>query len=51
MYSANVIDMYSNSGLNMHNFIKYTFEGVHLTNEGYQFVKEYFINEMIKFLK
>ena len=51
MYSANVIDMYSNSGLNMHNFTKYTFEGVHLTNEGYQFVKEYFINEMIKFLK
>lgn len=36
-YSCPVIDMYSISGINRFNLKKYTFEGVHPTNEAYAF--------------
>ena len=36
-YSCPVIDMYSISGINRSNLKKYTFEGVHPTNEAYVF--------------
>lgn len=37
-YACPVADMYSNSGLNRFNLPRYTFEGVHPTNEGYEYI-------------
>ena len=37
MYSCVVCDMYANGGLNYLTLPTYTFEGVHPTNEGYEF--------------
>jgi len=37
-YSCPVADMYANSGLNRFNLKDFTFEGVHPTNEGYEFI-------------
>lgn len=39
MYSCVVCDMYADSGLNYLTLPEYTFEGVHPTNEGYEFTK------------
>lgn len=46
MYSAKVLDMYRNCGLNELTIPEWTFEGVHLTNEGYNFTSQYYLNEM-----
>lgn len=37
MYSCVICDMYADSGLNYLTLPEYTFEGVHPTNEGYEF--------------
>ena len=42
--------MYSNSGLNELTLPEWTFEGVHLTNEGYEFTSSYYISKMKEFL-
>jgi lysophospholipase L1-like esterase len=46
-YACPVADMYSNSGLNRFNMSLYTFEGVHPTNAGY----EYIMGELISAVK
>lgn len=38
LYSCPVADMFSNSGLNKINLPEFTFEGVHPTNKGYEFI-------------
>ena len=50
LYSFPVVDMFLNSNLNTFNIPIYTFEGVHLTNAGYQFVKPYMLNAMRLYL-
>ena len=50
LYSFPVVDMFLNSNLNTFNIPLYTFEGVHLTNSGYQFVKNYMLNSMRLYL-
>jgi lysophospholipase L1-like esterase len=50
LYSANVVDMYNDSGINELNLQQYTFEGVHLTNDGYAFTSQYYKNAMANFL-
>ncbi len=47
IYSCPVADMLSNSGLNHINLKNYTFEGVHPTNKGYEFI----VHELIKTVK
>ena len=51
LYSANVIDLYDNSGINELNLEEWTFEGVHLTNEGYKYTSEYYVNAMSNILQ
>lgn len=51
LYSNNVVDLYTNSGINELNLEQYTFEGVHLTNDGYEFAAEYYLNAMINYLR
>ena len=46
LYSCEVVDMYSNCGINMINLQRFTFEGVHLTNDGYTFTAPYYVNKM-----
>lgn len=50
LYSFPVVDMFLNSNLNTFNIPLYTFEGVHLTNSGYKFVKNYMLNSMRLYL-
>lgn len=50
LYSCEVVDMYSNCGINMINLQRFTFEGVHLTNDGYTFTAPYYVNKMKKAL-
>ena len=50
LYSFPIVDMFLNSNLNTFNIPLYTFEGVHLTNPGYQFVKPYMLNAMRLYL-
>ena len=46
MYSCPVIDLYRYTGINELTLPEWTFEGVHLTNEGYELASQYFVNEM-----
>ena len=43
-FSCPVADMYANCGLNRYNLPKFTFEGVHPTNKGYEFITPTLIN-------
>lgn len=47
LYSCPVADMFSNSGLNKFTLKEFTFEGVHPTNKGYEFI----INPLINTIK
>lgn len=48
LYSCPVADMYSDSGLNRFNLPILTFEGVHPTNEGYEFIAPVLFNTLSK---
>lgn len=50
-YGIPVVDMYNNSGLNNYTLPEWTFEGVHLTNDGYKVTAPYYVNETKKHLK
>ena len=50
LYAAPVVDLYNNININTQTLPEWTFEGVHLTNEGYAFAKNYYVNKMIEIL-
>lgn len=50
LYAAPVVDLYNNININTQTLPEWTFEGVHLTNEGYAFAKNYYVNKMMEIL-
>lgn len=49
-YSCPVADMYAESGLNRFNLKRFTLEGVHPTNEGYEFISAPMIQKVKEML-
>lgn len=47
LYSVPVIDMYSNSSLNLLNLSTYTLDGLHPNNTGYEILTDYIAHQLI----
>lgn len=47
LYSLPVIDMYSNSGMNMLNLSSYTLDGLHPSTDGYVLLTDYLSHQLI----
>lgn len=47
LYSLPVIDMYSNSGMNLINLFDYTLDGLHPNNTGYELLTDYLAHQLV----